>query len=146
MKRFIQSIKNIWKVEDLRNRILLTLGLILVYRVGSFVVLPGVNYDALVQSSSDQNNTLENLLSLFSGGGFTNASIMALGIMPYISASIIMQLLGMAVPAVQKNAKRGRIWKETNQQLHASTDHCYLCFASPELLKFILKRERSNTC
>jgi preprotein translocase subunit SecY len=115
MKRFIQSIKNIWKVEDLRNRILLTLGLILVYRIGSFVVLPGVNYDALVQSSSDQNNTLENLLSLFSGGGFTNASIMALGIMPYISASIIMQLLGMAVPAVQKNAERGRIWKETNQ-------------------------------
>ena len=102
MKRFIQNIKNIWKVEDLRNRIILTLGLILVYRIGSFVVLPGVNYDALVQSSTDQNNTLENLLSLFSGGGFTNASIMALGIMPYISASIIMQLLGMAVPAVQK--------------------------------------------
>ena len=107
MKRFIQNIKNIWKVEDLRNRIILTLGLILVYRIGSFVVLPGVNYDALVQSSTDQNNTLENLLSLFSGGGFTNASIMALGIMPYISASIIMQLLGMAVPAVQKMQNEG---------------------------------------
>ena len=102
MKRFIQNIKNIWKVEDLRNRIILTLGLILVYRIGSFVVLPGVNYDALVQSSTDQNNTLENLLSLFSGGGFTNASIMALGIMPYISASIIMQLLGtIAICALQ---------------------------------------------
>ena len=107
MKRFIQNIKNIWKVEDLRNRIILTLGLILVYRIGSFVVLPGVNYAALVQSSTDQNNTLENLLSLFSGGGFTNASIMALGIMPYISASIIMQLLGMAVPAVQKMQNEG---------------------------------------
>jgi len=107
MKRFIQNIKNIWKVEELRARILLTLGLILVYRIGSFVVLPGVNYAALVQGSSDQNNTLENLLSLFSGGGFTNASIMALGIMPYISASIIMQLLGMAVPAVQKMQNEG---------------------------------------
>lgn len=107
MKRFIQNIKNIWKVEELRSRILLTLGLILVYRIGSFVVLPGVNYAALVQGSGDQNNTLENLLSLFSGGGFTNASIMALGIMPYISASIIMQLLGMAVPAVQKMQNEG---------------------------------------
>jgi preprotein translocase subunit SecY len=107
MKRFIQNIKNIWKVEELRNRILVTLGLILVYRIGSFVVLPGVNYEALVQSSTDQNNMLENLLSLFSGGGFTNASIMALGIMPYISASIIMQLLGMAVPAVQKMQNEG---------------------------------------
>jgi len=107
MKRFIQSIKNIWKVEELRNRIILTLGLILVYRIGSFVVLPGVNYEALVQSSTDQNNMLENLLSLFSGGGFTNASVMALGIMPYISASIIMQLLGMAVPAVQKMQNEG---------------------------------------
>ena len=65
MKRFIQNIKNIWKVEELRSRILLTLGLILVYRIGSFVVLPGVNYAALVQGSGDQNNTLENLLSLF---------------------------------------------------------------------------------
>ena len=107
MKRFIQNIKNIWKVEELRSRILLTLGLILIYRIGSFVVLPGVNYAALVQTSGDQNNTLENLLSLFSGGGFTNASIMALGIMPYISASIIMQLLGMAVPAVQKMQNEG---------------------------------------
>lgn len=106
MKRFIQNIQNIWKVEELRSRILLTLGLILVYRVGSFVILPGVNYDALTTKQANQN-TLETLLSLFSGGGFTNASIMALGIMPYISASIIMQLLGMAVPAVQKMQNEG---------------------------------------
>jgi preprotein translocase subunit SecY len=106
MKRFIQNIQNIWKVEELRSRILITLGLILVYRVGSFVILPGVNYDALTTKQANQN-TLETLLSLFSGGGFTNASIMALGIMPYISASIIMQLLGMAVPAVQKMQNEG---------------------------------------
>ena len=106
MKRFIQNIQNIWKVEELRKRIILTLGLILVYRIGSFVIIPGVNYEALTTKSSDQN-LLETLLSVFSGGGFTHASIMALGIMPYISASIIMQLLGMAVPAVQKMQNEG---------------------------------------
>ncbi|MBC9811626.1 preprotein translocase subunit SecY [Crocinitomicaceae bacterium CZZ-1] len=108
MKRFIQNIKNIWKVEELRKRILLTLSLILIYRLGSFIIIPGVNYTALAQANqAGSANVLEDLLSLFSGGGFTNASIMALGIMPYISASIIMQLLGMAVPAVQKMQNEG---------------------------------------
>jgi preprotein translocase subunit SecY len=108
MKRFIQNIKNIWKVEELRKRIILTLTLILVYRIGSFIILPGVNYTALTNAqASGEQNTLETLLSLFSGGGFTNASVMALGIMPYISASIIMQLLGIAVPAVQKMQNEG---------------------------------------
>lgn len=95
-------------MEELRKRIILTLTLILVYRVGSFVILPGVNYTALMNAqAAGGQNALETLLSLFSGGGFTNASIMALGIMPYISASIIMQLLGMAVPAVQKMQNEG---------------------------------------
>ncbi len=108
MKKFIENIKNIWKVEELRKRILLTLSLILIYRIGSFIILPGVNYTALQQAQeAGDSNMLETLLSLFSGGGFTNASIMALGIMPYISASIIMQLLGMAVPAVQKMQQEG---------------------------------------
>ncbi|MES2588964.1 MAG: preprotein translocase subunit SecY [Bacteroidota bacterium] len=108
MNKFIQNIKNIWKVEELRKRIILTLSLILIYRVGSFVILPGVNYDALAASNAKGDaNALETLLSMFSGGGFSNASIMALGIMPYISASIIMQLLGMAVPAVQKMQNEG---------------------------------------
>ncbi len=105
MKRLIQNIKNIWKVEELRKRIILTLGLILAYRIGSFIIIPGVDYEKLKTEASD--NTLETLLSLFSGGGFTNASIMALGIMPYISASIIMQLLAMAVPVVQKMQNEG---------------------------------------
>jgi len=108
MKGFIQNLKNIWKVEELRKRILLTLGLILVYRIGSFVIIPGVDYTKLAEAqAAGDSNALETLLSLFSGGGFTNASIMALGIMPYISASIIMQLLGMAVPAVQKMQNEG---------------------------------------
>lgn len=109
MKRFIQNIKNIWKVEELRKRIILTLSLILVYRLGSFIMLPGVNAEAVLSASRQQEggNVLEDLLSFFSGGGFTNVSVMALGIMPYISASIIMQLLGMAVPAVQKMQNEG---------------------------------------
>ena len=108
MKKLITNLKNIWKVEELRKRIILTLSLILIYRIGSFIILPGVNYSALqeAQANGDQS-MLETLLSLFSGGGFSNASIMALGIMPYISASIIMQLLGMAVPAVQKMQQEG---------------------------------------
>jgi len=110
MKRLITNIQNIWKVEELRQRILLTLGLILVYRIGSHIILPGVNYSILEKASeggSQSQRTLESLLSMFSGGGFTHASVMALGIMPYISASIIMQLLGMAVPAVQKMQNEG---------------------------------------
>jgi len=107
MKRFIETIKNIWKVEELRNRIGLTLGLILIYRIGSFIVLPGVNQIALANSSNASGGGLVGLLDLFAGGAFSKASIMALGIMPYISASIIMQLLGMAVPVVQKMQKEG---------------------------------------
>jgi preprotein translocase subunit SecY len=105
MKRFIDTIKNIWKVDELRNRILLTLGLILVYRIGSFIIIPGVDQTPL--SAGGQSTGLVALLDLFAGGAFSKASIMALGIMPYISASIIMQLLAMAVPVVQKIQKEG---------------------------------------
>lgn len=107
MKKFIETIKNIWKVEELRNRIGLTLGLILIYRIGSFIVIPEVNQTALAVASNGNNGGLVGLLDLFAGGAFSKASIMALGIMPYISASIIMQLLGMAVPVVQKMQKEG---------------------------------------
>jgi len=109
MKKFIQNIKNIWKVEELRKRLLVTLSLILVYRVGCHIVLPGVDPAILSAESTDNAGTIEGLLGLLSGGGFTNASFFALGIMPYISASIIMQLLGMAVPAVQKMQNEGEV-------------------------------------
>lgn len=105
MKKFVDTIKNIWKVEELRNRILITLGIILVYRLGSFIILPGIDQSML--GSSGQSTGLVALLDLFAGGAFSKASIMALGIMPYISASIIMQLLAMAVPVVQKIQKEG---------------------------------------
>lgn len=107
MKKFIETIKNIWKVEELRNRIGLTLGLILIYRIGSFIIIPGVDQGELAVNSSGESGGLVGMLDLFAGGAFSKASIMALGIMPYISASIIMQLLGMAVPVVQKMQKDG---------------------------------------
>jgi preprotein translocase subunit SecY len=106
MKRFIENIKNIWKVEELRRRLIVTFSLILVFRIGSFIVLPGVDSSKLGSDVADAGS-IEGLLGLLSGGGFTNASFLALGIMPYISASIIMQLMGMAVPAVQKMQNEG---------------------------------------
>ncbi len=108
MKRFFETLRNIWRVEELKNRILVTLALILIFRVGSFIVLPGVDTFALAEAAKNaKQGGLADILALLSGGAFSNASILALGIMPYISASIIMQLLGMAVPAVQKMQKEG---------------------------------------
>ncbi len=103
MKEFLHTLKNIWSIEELKKKILFTLGMILIFRVLSFVTLPGVNPDAL----SNSMGSLGDLLNMFSGGAFTNASIAALGIMPYITASIIMQLLGIAVPAIQKMQREG---------------------------------------
>ncbi len=108
MKKLIETIKNIFKIEELRKRILYTLGLILIYRLGSFVTLPGINPEALANLQSQvEGNGLLGLLNLFSGGAFSNASIFALGIMPYISASIVIQLLGILVPYFQKLQREG---------------------------------------
>lgn len=101
MERFIETIKNIWKIKELRQRILFTLALLFVYRVGSFVVLPGIVPSALDAATQDQNS-LFGLINMFTGGAFNNAAIFALGIMPYITASIIVQLLGFAVPYFQR--------------------------------------------
>lgn len=106
MKEFIKTIKNIWSVEELKKRIIYTLLLILVYRVGSYIILPGINSDALVSNSSSDGGIL-GLINIFAGGAFGRVSVMSLGIMPYISASIVMQLLGLAVPAVQKMQREG---------------------------------------
>ena len=108
MKRFIETIRNIFKIEELRKRILYTIGILLIYRFGCFVVIPGIDPNAL-SALSDQTsgNGLMGLLNIFSGGAFSNASIFALGVMPYISASIIMQLLGMVIPYFQRMNKEG---------------------------------------
>ena len=107
MKKLIETLKNIWKIEDLRQRILITLLFVAIYRFGSFVVLPGINPSMLSQLQSQTAGGLMSLLDMFSGGAFSNASIFALGIMPYISASIVMQLLAVAVPYVQKMQREG---------------------------------------
>ncbi|MES2681871.1 MAG: preprotein translocase subunit SecY [Bacteroidota bacterium] len=108
MKRFIDTLRNIWTIEELRQRILVTLGLVLIYRLGSYVVLPGVNVDALnAASNSSEAGGIVGLINMFAGGAFLRASIFGLGIMPYITASIIIQLLGMAVPYFQKMQREG---------------------------------------
>ncbi len=107
MKKFIDTIKNIWSIEDLRNRILTTLLLILIYRVGSYIVLPGIDANLLDNFSEKSNQGILGLFNMFAGGSFSRASIFALGIMPYISASIAIQLLTIAVPYFQKLQKEG---------------------------------------
>ena len=107
MKKFIETLKNCWKIEDLRQRLLITLLFTAIYRFGSFVVLPGINPAQLQNLQSQTSGGLMSLLDMFSGGAFSNASIFALGIMPYISASIVMQLLAVAVPYFQKMQREG---------------------------------------
>ena len=107
MKGLIETLKNIWKIEDLRSRILTTLGLVLVYRLGTMVVLPGVDPAQLGALKTQTQDGVLGLLDMFSGGAFSNASIFALGIMPYISASIVIQLMGIAVPYFQKLQREG---------------------------------------
>jgi preprotein translocase subunit SecY len=117
MKKLIQTLQNIYKIEDLRNRILYTLGLVLIYRLGSFVVLPGVDPSKLGQLQSQTEGGIMGLLNMFSGGAFANASIFALGIMPYISASIVIQLLGMAVPYFQRLQREGESGRKKINQI-----------------------------
>ena len=105
--RAIETIKNIWKIEDLRKRIITTILLVLVYRAGTYVVLPGIDPQFLTQLRAQTSGGLMQLLDMFSGGAFSNASIFALGIMPYITASIVIQLLGMALPYFQKLQREG---------------------------------------
>ena len=107
MRKAIETLKNIWKIEDLRQRILITILFVAIYRFGSYVVLPGIDASMLTQLRQQTSQGLLALLNMFSGGAFSNASIFALGIMPYISASIVIQLLGVAVPYFQKLQREG---------------------------------------
>jgi preprotein translocase subunit SecY len=115
MKAFFETIKNIYRIEELRNRITYTLGLILIYRLGAHIVLPGV--DAVIIANKEAAGGLIDLLNMFSGGAFNNASIFALGIMPYISASIVLQLLTMVVPYFQKLQREGESGRKKINQL-----------------------------
>ncbi|RKS44976.1 protein translocase subunit secY/sec61 alpha [Gillisia mitskevichiae] len=115
--KFINTIKNIWKIEELKNRILVTLGLLLVYRFGAQVVLPGIDASQLSNLASQTESGLLGLLNAFTGGAFSNASVFALGIMPYISASIVVQLMGIAVPYLQKLQKEGESGRRRINQI-----------------------------
>lgn len=115
--KFFETLKNIYKIEELRNRILLTLGFLLVYRFGAQVVLPGIDADELANLATQTDGGLLGLLNAFTGGAFSNASIFALGIMPYISASIVVQLMGIAVPYLQKLQKDGESGRKKLDQI-----------------------------
>ena len=115
--KFINTIKNIWKIEDLKNRILVTLGLLLVYRFGAQIVLPGIDASQLGNLASQTDSGLLGLLNAFTGGAFSRASVFALGIMPYISASIVVQLMGIAVPYLQKLQKEGESGRRKINQI-----------------------------
>ena len=131
MKKFIQTLRNIWKIEDLRKRILYTLGILLIYRLGSYVVLPGVDPSMLANLQNQSSSGLLGLLNMFSGGAFANASIFALGIMPYISASIVMQLLALAIPYFSKMQKEGESGRKKINQITRYLTVIILIFQSP---------------
>ena len=118
MKKFISTIQDIWKIEELRNKILITLGLMVVYRLAAQITLPGIDPTQLAAlKNTTSNNNLLGLLNAFTGGAFAKASVMALGIMPYISASIVVQLMGIAIPYLQKLQKEGESGRKKINQI-----------------------------
>ena len=131
MKKFIQTIKNIFKIEELRNRIGYTLLLLLVYRLGSFIVLPGIDASQLANMQDFAQEGLVGLLDMFSGGAFGNASIFALGLMPYISASIVIQLLGVFVPYFRKLQMEGESGHRKMNQYTRYLTILILCIQGP---------------
>ena len=134
MKKIIETVKNVWRIEDLRTRILITLLFIAIYRFGSFVVLPGIDSNALGQLQSQTSEGLMSLLNMFSGGAFSQASIFALGIMPYISASIVIQLLAVAVPYFQKMQREGESGRRKINQYTRWLTIAILLFQAPTYL------------
>lgn len=134
MKKFITTIKNIWKIEDLRSRLLTTLLFVLIYRFGSFIVLPGIDPTALTALHNQTRGGLLALLDMFSGGAFSNASVFALGIMPYISASIVVQLLGIAIPYFQKLQQEGESGRNKMNQITRYLTVAILLFQGPSYL------------
>lgn len=134
MRKSIETLKNIWKIEDLRKRILITILFVAIYRFGSYIVLPGINPGMLTQLHQQTSEGLLALLNMFSGGAFSNASIFALGIMPYISASIVIQLLAIAVPYFQKLQREGESGRRKINQYTRYLTIAILLFQAPSYL------------
>ena len=138
MNRLFETIRNIFKIEDLRKRIIFTVLIILVYRFGAFVVIPGIDPNQLSALQNSSNQGLLGLLNMFSGGAFGNASIFALGIMPYITASIIIQLLGMAVPYFQRLQKEGESGRKKLNQIMRYLTVGIVIIQAPGYIKNVL--------
>ncbi|MDR2937426.1 MAG: preprotein translocase subunit SecY [Prevotellaceae bacterium] len=134
MKKFIETLKNIFRIEDLRKRILFTLAILLVYRLGCYVVIPGVDPSQLADLQQQASEGLMGLLNMFSGGAFGNAAIFGLGVMPYISASIVVQLLGMMVPYFQRLQREGESGRRKINQITRYLTLVILCFQAPAYL------------
>jgi preprotein translocase subunit SecY len=134
MKRFIETLKNIYKIEDLRARILYTLGILVIYRLGSKIVLPTVNPDLLGELQAKTQDGVLGILDMFSGGAFSSASVFALGIMPYISASIVIQLLGIAVPYFQRLQNEGESGRRKVNQITRYLTLAILVLQAPSYL------------
>lgn len=117
MKKFFESLANVWKIEELKNRIMFTLLLLLVYRFGSHVTLPGIDASQLASLAGQTKDGIGSILDMFTGGSFSKASVFALGIMPYISASIVVQLMGIAIPYLQKLQKDGESGRKKINQI-----------------------------
>ncbi|MBD5254791.1 MAG: preprotein translocase subunit SecY [Barnesiella sp.] len=142
--RFIQTIRNIWTIEELRKRLVITFLLVLVYRLGCQVVLPGISPEDLKALSQFTNNSgIMQLLDMFSGGAFSQASIFALGIMPYITASIVIQLLGMVLPSFQKMQREGESGRQKLNQYTRYLTVVILCLQGPAYL-YNLKVQVAN--
>ncbi len=129
--KFVETIKNIFKIEELRKRLAYTFILILVYRLGCFVVLPGIDASMLAGLQSKTQDGLVGLLNMFSGGAFGNASIFALGVMPYISASIVIQLLGVFVPYFRKLQMEGESGRKKMNQMTRWLTIVIICIQGP---------------
>lgn len=134
MKKIIETIKSIWRIEDLRTRILITLLFVAIYRFGSFIVLPGINPNKLGALQEQTSEGLMSLLNMFSGGAFSNASVFALGIMPYISASIVIQLCAIAIPHFQKLQREGESGRRKINQYTRWLTIAILLFQAPAYL------------
>ena len=132
--KFIETIQNIFKIEELRKRLAYTIALLLVYRLGCFIVLPGIDASMLATLQSNSNQGLVGLLNMFSGGAFGNASIFALGVMPYISASIVIQLLGVFVPYVRNLQMEGESGRKKMNQMTRVLTIIVICIQAPAYL------------
>jgi len=146
MKNLVKTLRNIWKIDELRSRITTTLVLVAVYRLGSYIILPGIDSKILAQQSAQNGGSILDILNSFTGGAFANASIFALGIMPYISASIIVQLLGIAIPYFQKLQKEGESGRnKMNQITRALTVIITAAQAPSYLATYIPSNARPDT-